>query len=76
MAINNSTNVKDLVDAGMEEGLLDSEEISDFLLGRAFPPNDAEDGLDFLSESDIDIVETIQEKVGPRKEERRGRGRC
>ena len=66
MAINNSTNVKDLVDTGMESGFPGSDEINDFLTGKVFSPEDAEDVADFLSESNVDIVETMQEKVGSR----------
>jgi len=70
MAINNSTKVKDLVDMGMEKDFLESEEASDFLPRESFSPEDAEDAFDFLSESDTDIFETIQEKVESRKETR------
>ena len=69
MAIHHSAKIKDLVDVGMEKGFLGSDEINDFLPREIFSPEDVEDVFDFLSESDIDIVETIQEKVGPRKEE-------
>jgi RNA polymerase primary sigma factor len=70
MAINNSTKVKDLVDVGMEKDFLESEETNDFLTRESFPPDDVEDTFDFLSESDTDIFETIQEKVESRKEKR------
>ena len=46
-----------------------SDEINDCLPREIFSPEDAEDVFDYLSESDIDTVETIQEKVGSRKEE-------
>ena len=69
MAIKNSTKIKHLVDMGMEKGFPASDEINDFLPREIFSPEDIEDVFDFLSESDIDIVETIQEKVGSRKEE-------
>ena len=62
MAINNSSNVE------TENGFPGSDEINDFLPRRIFSPEDVEDVFDFLSESDIDIVETIQEKVESRKE--------
>jgi RNA polymerase primary sigma factor len=53
----------------MEKGFLGSDEINYFLPRESFAPEDVEDVFDFLSESDIDIVETIQEKVESRKEE-------
>ena len=69
MATNNSTNVKDLMDTGMENGFPESDEINDFLPGEIFSHEDVEDTFDFLSESSIDIVETIQGKVESYKEE-------
>jgi RNA polymerase primary sigma factor len=67
MAIRNSTKVKELVDVGMEKDFLGSDEINDFLPREILSPEDVEDVFDFLSESVIDIVETIQEKVEPGK---------
>jgi RNA polymerase primary sigma factor len=69
MAIDKSTKVKDLVDGGMEKGFLRSDEINDFLPRKIFAPEDVEDVFDFLSESDIDVVEMMQEKVEPRRED-------
>jgi RNA polymerase primary sigma factor len=69
MALNNSTKVKDAVDVGIGEGFLVSDETNDYLPRESFAPEAAEDVFDFLSESDIDIVEMIQEKVVSRKEE-------
>jgi RNA polymerase primary sigma factor len=66
MAINNSTNVRNLVDTGMENGFPGSDEINDFLPRETFSREDAEDVVDFLLEPNVDIVETIQEKVGSR----------
>ena len=57
MAIHNSTKVNDL----------GSDEINDFLPREICSPEDVEDVFDFLPESVIDIVETIQGKVGPGK---------
>ena len=54
---------------GMEKGFLTSDEINDFLPHNIFSPEDIEDVFDFLSESDIDIVETIKEKAGAHEEE-------
>lgn len=68
MVIHNSTKVNDLVDVGMEEGFLGSDEINNFLPREIFSPEDVEDVFDFCSESVIDIVETIQEKVESGKE--------
>ncbi len=50
----------------MDKGFFVSDEVNDCLPREIFSP---EDVFDYLSESDIDIVETIQEKVGSRKEE-------
>jgi len=69
MTISNSTEVKHLVDVGMEKGHLTSDEINNFLPRSIFSPEDIEDVFDFLSESDIDIVEMIQEKAKSREEE-------
>lgn len=49
----------------MDKGFFVSDEVNDCLPREIFSP---EDVFDYLSESDIDIVETIQEKVGSRKE--------
>ncbi|MCX5811416.1 MAG: sigma-70 family RNA polymerase sigma factor [Proteobacteria bacterium] len=63
MTIKNSAEIKQLMDIGMEKGFLTSDEINDLLPRNVFSPEDIEDVCDFLSESDIDIVETMQEKV-------------
>jgi RNA polymerase primary sigma factor len=73
MAINNSTEVKDMVGAGMEKDFLESEETNDFIPRESFSPEDVEDTFDFLSESDTDIFETMQEKVESSKEKRTDR---
>ncbi|MCX5804534.1 MAG: sigma-70 family RNA polymerase sigma factor [Proteobacteria bacterium] len=69
MTINNFPEVKQMIDAGIEKGYLTIEEINDFLPHNTFSPEDIEDVLDFLSESDIDIVETMKEKVETHEEE-------
>jgi RNA polymerase primary sigma factor len=74
MAIDNSTKIRDQADGGMEKGFLGSDEINDFLPRKIFAPEDVEDVFDFLPESDIDIVEMMQEKVEPRREESADRG--
>jgi RNA polymerase primary sigma factor len=50
----------------MDKGFFVSGEVNDCLPREIFSP---EDVFDYLSESDIDTVETIEEKVGSRKEE-------
>ncbi|HBL24453.1 MAG TPA: RNA polymerase sigma factor RpoD [Deltaproteobacteria bacterium] len=69
MAINNSTEVSDLVDLGMGKNFPEPDEITDFLPRETSSPEDSEDVFDFLSESDIDIVETIRENTVSRKDE-------
>ena len=61
MSIKNYTEIKHLVDMGMEKGYLTPDEINDYLPQNIFSPEDIEDIFDFLSESNIDIVETIKE---------------
>ncbi|HEY3275506.1 MAG TPA: RNA polymerase sigma factor RpoD [Syntrophorhabdaceae bacterium] len=63
MSIKNYTEIKHLVDMGMEKGYLTPDEINDYLPQNIFSPEDIEDIFDFLSESNIDIVETIKEKI-------------
>ena len=70
MTINNRTEVRHLMDMGLERDFLASDEIDDFLPQNIFSSEDIEDAFDFLSESDIDIVETLQEKAGSQEEER------
>jgi len=62
MSIKNHTEIKHLVDIGLEKGYLTPDEINDFLPQNIFSAEDIEDIFDFLSESNIDIVETIKEK--------------
>ncbi len=69
MALKNMTGIKNLIDAGMEKGYLTPDEINDFLPQSVFSPEDIEDIFDFLSESNIDIVETIKEKSETPEEE-------
>lgn len=52
----------------MDKGFFGFDETNDFIPCEIFSPEDVEDVFDYLSESDIDIVETIKEKVGSRKE--------
>ncbi len=69
MTIKNSNEVKHLIDIGIEKGFLTSDEINDLLPRNIFSPEDIEDVFDYLSEADIDIVETIQEKIESREED-------
>jgi RNA polymerase primary sigma factor len=69
MSIKNFTEIKHLIDIGMEKGYLTPDEINDFLPQNIFSPEDIEDIFDFLSESNIDIVETIKEKTETPEEE-------
>jgi RNA polymerase primary sigma factor len=68
MTIKSSTEIKQLMDTGIEKGYLTAEGISDFLNNNIFSPEDIEDASDFLSESDIDIVETIKGKIETHEE--------
>jgi RNA polymerase primary sigma factor len=68
MAIRNSTKVNDLDHEGMEIGFLGSDEINDFIPRELFSSEGVEDVFDFLSESDVDIVETMRGNVVPGKE--------
>ncbi|MBP8625209.1 MAG: RNA polymerase sigma factor RpoD [Syntrophorhabdaceae bacterium] len=63
MSVKNFSEIKHLIDMGMEKGYLTPDEINDVLPQNIFSPEDIEDIFDFLSESNIDIVETIKEKV-------------
>lgn len=69
MSIKNFTEIKPLIDIGMEKGYLTPDEINDFLPQNIFSPEDIEDIFDFLSESNIDIVETIKDKSDNQEEE-------
>lgn len=69
MAIKNYSEIKHLIDIGMEKGYLTPDEINDILPQNIFSPEDIEDIFDFLSESNIDIVDTIKEKVEEAQEE-------
>jgi RNA polymerase primary sigma factor len=69
MTVRNYSEIKHLVDMGMEKGYLTPDEINDVLPQNIFSPEDIEDIFDFLSESNIDIVETIKEKIEAPAEE-------
>ncbi|HOJ43221.1 MAG TPA: RNA polymerase sigma factor region1.1 domain-containing protein, partial [Syntrophorhabdaceae bacterium] len=63
MSIKNYSEIKHLIDMGLEKGYLTPDEINDVLPQNMYSPEDIEDIFDYLSESNIDIVETIKEKV-------------
>ncbi|MHB8111611.1 MAG: RNA polymerase sigma factor region1.1 domain-containing protein, partial [Syntrophorhabdaceae bacterium] len=69
MALNNFSKVKGLIDMGTQSGFSGSDEITDFVSREITPPEEIEDVFDLLSEPNIDIVEMMQEKARPRKEE-------
>jgi RNA polymerase primary sigma factor len=71
MSIKNFDQIKTLIDIGMEKGYLTPDEINDFLPQNIFSPEDIEDIFDFLSESNIDVVDTIREKIETHEEEQR-----
>jgi len=69
MSIKNHSEIKHLIDMGMEKGYLTPDEINDVLPQNIFSAEDIEDIFDFLSEANIDIVETIKEKIVTPEEE-------
>ncbi len=69
MSIKNHSEIKHLIDIGLEKGYLTPDEINDILPQNIFSAEDIEDIFDFLSESNIDVVETIKEKVETPEEE-------
>lgn len=69
MTVKNYGEIKHLVNMGMEKGYLTPEEINDFLPQNIVSPEEIEDIFDYLSESNIDIVETIKEKIETPEEE-------
>jgi RNA polymerase primary sigma factor len=71
MNIKNFDGIKTLIDMGMEKGFLTADEINDCLPQNIVSPEDIEDIFDFLSESNIDVVDTMKEKVERPEEEQR-----
>lgn len=69
MAMNNSTEIKDLIDQGMVRNALAPEEVRDFVPRKTVDGEDGEQSIDVPSESEIDIVEMMQRNVGARREE-------
>ena len=71
MTIKNYDQAKALIDIGLEEGYLTHDGVNDFLPQNTVSPEDTEDIFDFLSESNVDVVDTMREKVeAPEEEER------
>jgi RNA polymerase primary sigma factor len=64
-----SPEIKQLMDLGMKKGYLTSDEINDYFRQNIFSPEDIESIFDFLSESDIEVIETTQEKIESDEEE-------
>ncbi len=69
MIIKDSAEMKQILELGMDKGFLTSDEINNFLPHNIFSPEDIESVFDLLSESDIDVVETIEEKLDSNEEE-------
>ena len=69
MAVKNISGIKSLIDMGMEKGYLTPDEINDFLPQNIFSPEEIEDIFDFLTESNIDVTDTIKEKTEAAEEE-------
>lgn len=62
MIIKNHSEIQHLVDLGTEKGYLTPDEINDYLPQNIFSAEEIEDIFEFLTESNIDIVDTIKEK--------------
>ena len=71
MSVKNYDQVKTLIDVGMEKGYLTPNAINDVLPQNIGSPEDIEDIFDFLSESNIDVVDTMKEKIEAPGEEQR-----
>ncbi|MCX5804454.1 MAG: sigma-70 family RNA polymerase sigma factor [Proteobacteria bacterium] len=69
MIIEDSPEIRQLIDLGMGKGYLTSDEINDYFRQNIFSPEDVESILGFLSESDIEVIETTQEKTESDEEE-------
>ncbi len=67
MTTNHSRDVKDMAGEEIEKDFSVSDENSDFLPLENFSTDDGEATFDFLSASNIDVFETIQEKISPYK---------
>jgi RNA polymerase primary sigma factor len=63
MSIKNYDQAKTLIDVGMEKEHRTPDEINDFLPQNISSPEDVEDIFDLLSESNVDVVDTMKEKI-------------
>ncbi|MBP1747569.1 MAG: rpoD [Deltaproteobacteria bacterium] len=66
MAINN-TKVKDLLDTGIEKDFFGSDDTDESLSREINFSGDGEEEFEFVSESEVDLVETIQRKASSGK---------
>ncbi len=63
MSIKNYDQATTLIDVGMEKEYSTPDEINDFLPQNISSPEDVEDIFDLLSESNIDVVDTMKETI-------------
>ena len=63
MTTRNYDQAKTLIDVGMEKEYRTPDEINDFLPQDISSPEDVEDIFDLLSESNIDVVDTMKETI-------------
>ena len=73
MRTKKSTGIEQTMDIGTEEDYPASEGINDFFSQEMLSPEDIEDSFDFLSESHIEIAETMEAKAEGHEEESRDR---
>ena len=69
MAINN-TKVKDLLDTG-EKDFFGTDDADECIAREMIISGYDEEEFDFSTESEVDLVETIQRKAGSRKAQRK-----
>ena len=68
VTINNSVNAKEMIEEGAEKDFLESDAIDDLFPREIFSSEEeAADGSGYVSETDIDIVDIIQERLGSRR---------
>ncbi|MCS7280211.1 MAG: RNA polymerase sigma factor RpoD [Desulfobacterota bacterium] len=68
MGLKNYDELKKLIDIGLEKGYLTPDEINDYLPHNIYSPEEIEDIFDYITAANIDIAETIKEKVEPAEE--------
>lgn len=66
----NSTKVKDLLESGTEKDFFGSDDTGECLSRKRSFSDDGDEEFDFVSESEVDLVETIQRKASTEKEAR------